>query len=60
MKERQGTAFECSHLRQVVKVQYDDWYHLLDDGTIGGLCEAGVYRQGRTIFGGHYIQDLVK
>lgn len=37
------TIYTCSHVRPVVKVT-DSWFHLTERGTIGGQCQASVFR----------------
>ena len=58
MTPREGTAYECDHLRQVARNMETDQWHHVDGGVIGAVCTSGPYRVDFTFEGEHYLSDL--
>ena len=58
-KTRQAQIHECDHMRLVVMDDDGDWRHIMEDGFVGGICVAGVYRVAAVVEGAHTIGVLV-
>ncbi len=59
MKPRVIRAFECDHLRPVVKLDNLGWVHVGADGRLGAPCFAGVYEVEASYTGDHYVTEAV-
>lgn len=56
---REGTAYECDHMRQVARnVTTGEWHHV-DGGVIGQSCTSHPYKVAVCIEGDHSLVDLV-
>jgi hypothetical protein len=54
-KPRTAVLWECDHMRLVVQDDDGDWRHIMENGFVGGICEAGVYRVDAAVSGAHTI-----
>lgn len=57
MAEREFVAYECDHMRPVVRFD-GRWAHI-SGAQLSSFCEAGIYRVKVTYSGEHYISELV-
>lgn len=60
LRPREGTAWECDHLRQVARdIKTGEWRHV-DGLVIGSVCTAVPYKVSIRIEGDHTLDTSWK